>query len=134
MDLLKGAVSKKVDFNQWYATLVGMVTGEKMMFNQRVRLGKNFLDEGGLGAIQLALRFGQFTVDGDIVSSGFTVPKTATLNTTTRRVDEWSFAANWYPNPNTRVTLSLIRNVYGDALSGEAIPSIARTRRSSGFN
>ncbi len=118
MDLREGAVSEEIDFTQWYATLAWMVTGEKMKFGQRVRPAKNFLDKGGLGAIQLALRYGRFTADGDLMSSGFTVPKTATLNTTTRRVDEWSFAANWYPNPNTRVTLNLIRNEYGDALVG----------------
>lgn len=114
MDLRDGAVEEEIDFDQWYVTVLWVVTGESKKFDDRLRPEKPFnLKEGTWGALELAARFARFEVDEEIVDLGF-----ALAPTTTTRTDEFTIGFNWWPVANVRITANYIRNEYEDELSG----------------
>ena len=70
----------------------------------RVSPKKNFREEGGLGAVELAARYSNTNLDDGAVDGG--------------EVDTIALGANWHLNPNTRVMLDYVmpdEDTIGDA-------------------
>lgn len=114
MDLRDGAVREGIDFDQWYVTVLWVVTGEERKFDDRLRPLRPFRPvEGAWGALEVAVRFARFEADEEIVDRGF-----ALAGTTTTRTDELTLGVNWWPAANVRITVNYIHNEYADELAG----------------
>jgi phosphate-selective porin OprO/OprP len=88
-------------FDAWAVEASWWATGESNAYEPvagsfgRVSPKRNFGDDGGTGAVQLAARFETIdTEDGDLRASPLNDQAT-----------HWTFGVNWWLNPNTRVTL-----------------------------
>lgn len=97
-----GSTLKKTEYNaaSYSASASWFVTGEHKNYDKsktffdKVKPRKNFGSDGGLGAIELALRYSNINLDDDDLSGGIMSNITA--------------GANWYLNPATRVTLNYV--------------------------
>ena len=101
-------------FEGWYAYGSYFLTGENRAYRstgfQRLRPFRNFLDNGGLGAWELAARYSTL----DLASRGIDNADAPIKGT---RLNNLTFALNWYWNPMTLMRFTLIRadiHDYGD--------------------
>lgn len=101
-------------FEGWYAYGSYFVTGENRAYHstgfQRLRPYRNFLENGGLGAWEVAARYSTL----DLAPSGIDNAAGPIKGT---RLDNLTFALNWYWNPMTLMKFNLIRadvQDYGD--------------------
>ena len=90
----------------WYAYGSYFLTGESRAYRstgfQRLRPFRNFLDNGGLGAWELAARYSTL----DLAPRGIDNADAPIKGT---RLDNLTFALNWYWNPMTLMRFNLIR-------------------------
>lgn len=90
-----------VSFDGFYVFGSWFVTGESRTFKggsvDRVKPFTEFDGSGGLGAIELVVRYDQL----DLTDTG--------LSPLTRKATSWTGGANWYLNPNTRLVFNYIR-------------------------
>jgi phosphate-selective porin OprO/OprP len=117
--------AKSVRFDGFYAFGSWFVTGESRSFkNGNVDRLKPFTDfdgKGGLGALELAVRYDKLDLT-DI-----------DLSPLERKAHSWTGAVNWYLNPNTKLLFNYIRftgtnsplvvapvSVYGTTAKGDA--------------
>ncbi len=101
-------VEGDAEFGAYYAEALYVLTGEDATMDRR-RPKKNFLDDGGCGQIEVAVRFSQFWTDGDLFEEGF-----ATEARSTNGYDNWTAGVNWFLNPYTRVSLNYFHNEFWD--------------------
>ena len=87
-------------FMGWYVFVSYFVTGEHRPYKkgrfQRVKPASNFMDGAGTGAVELAIRYSFLDLMSRDVMGG--------------EVTDWTFGANWYLNPQTRVMFNYIRS------------------------
>lgn len=106
------AFEDQIDFTSWYITGLWTATGEDATLGRR-KPAKNFLsDDGGIGLIELAIRFSQFSVDDDIFEQGYFNDATSTDG-----YDQYTFGVNWWFNPNVRMYLNYFHNDYWEDIS-----------------
>lgn len=88
----------------WFIDAVWIVTGEEKEFYKRI-VPKDPLHQGGAGAWELAVRFGQWQVDDSIAPylEGFSFPE---------RVTNHTFGINWWPHSNVRASLNVVYNTF----------------------
>lgn len=93
-------------FYGWYVYGSYFITGEGRAYDnaifQRVRPERDFLDDGGLGAFEVAARYSGLDLGADGVD------KTDALIPGTR-LENVTLALNWYWNPMTMMRFNLIR-------------------------
>jgi phosphate-selective porin OprO/OprP len=111
-----------VCFNAWYLQASYFLTGEHRPYDpeagafDRVRPLKNFRENGGWGAVEVATRYSYLDLDeenlatfslGDIDGNGLLTgsPDIASRG----EYNLWTLGLNWYLNPNTRVSAEYIR-------------------------
>lgn len=99
-------------FNAYYAQVSYMITGETRPYNNsngtfdRVRPKKNFREDGGWGAWEVALRYSYLDLDdsadrlGGSPSSGITRGE----------MNDVTIGVNWYLNPNARIQWNYVRS------------------------
>ncbi|MBI3271119.1 MAG: hypothetical protein HYZ53_19095 [Planctomycetes bacterium] len=97
-------------FESYYVEALWVVTGEDAVFDRR-KPAKNFGGDGGPGQIELALRYGQFSVGDELFDQGF-----ARADLSTQGLDNWTAGVNWWLNPYTRFTIDYFRNDFWDDL------------------
>ena len=97
-------------FNAFYAQASYFVTGEHRMYDTetgaftRIRPKKNFREDGGWGAVELAMRYSYLDLDE---------PPLATFNEGTffgsrGEYNIGTLGVNWYLNPNTKISANYI--------------------------
>jgi phosphate-selective porin OprO/OprP len=103
----RGTGVDDASFSGWYAYLSFFVTGERRAYKQskaafdRVKPKENFsLDEGGVGALELAVRYSQLDLTDEQVYGG--------------ELGDISAGVNWYLNPNTRIMMNYVHASYDD--------------------
>ena len=122
---LKGATTHDANFSGWYAYASYFITGEHRMYNKtttpsdyqaafgRIIPNCNFNPlHGGIGAWEVAFRVSNMDVDD--INAGFNGGNET----------DYTFAVNWYLNPNVMVKMNYIyahvnahSDGYGDLLS-----------------
>lgn len=92
-DFQKGIVRHPFDLRAWQVAVSYLLTGEKKGFGTLVPR-KNFDPANHTwGALELALRVGDFEADRALFNDAF-----ASITTSPRRVHEWLGGVNWYLN------------------------------------
>lgn len=119
--LQKGTVRRDIAFRAWQVQATFLLTGEKKGYTSPTPK-KNFDPYNhGWGAIELAVRVGDFSAEEGIYNYGF-----ATATATPRHAHEWVGGVNWYLNRLFRTTLD-----YGNTNFGGGAPVAAGGNRPS---
>jgi phosphate-selective porin OprO/OprP len=92
----RGAPDFDPTFKAWYLMASYFLTGEERPYKsgsfQRVKPKTNFDGNGGVGAWEVAARFGKLDLDSDSLSGG--------------QLRQVTLGVNWYLNPQARVMLN----------------------------
>jgi len=97
--LQKGTVRKDIAFRAWQVQASYLLTGDKKGFTT-LSPRKNFDPKNhGWGAIELAVRTGDFSVEQGFFNYGF-----GTVATSPRNAREWVGGVNWYLNRAVRIS------------------------------
>lgn len=106
--LQKGLVRRDIAFRAWQVELSLLLTGEKKGFTSPTPK-KNFDPKNhGWGAVELAVRVGDFRAEQGIFNYGF-----ASVTTTPRNAHEWVGGVNWYLNRLFRTSLDYGNTNFG---------------------
>jgi phosphate-selective porin OprO/OprP len=93
-------------FSGWYAYGSYFLTGESRSYRgslfQRLRPQRNFLEDGGLGAFEVAARYSTLDLTADEVDKSEALIKGT-------RLDNVTLALNWYWNPMTTMKFNFVR-------------------------
>jgi phosphate-selective porin OprO/OprP len=98
---LNSTVENDPTFTGWYAYVSCFVTkgdhrGYKGWAFDRVKPKKNFsIKGGGIGAVELALRYSTLDLNDEAIKGG--------------KENDWTFGINWYLTPNTRFMFNYVR-------------------------
>jgi phosphate-selective porin OprO and OprP len=107
-DLQKGLVRADIGFRAWQAAGSFILTGEKKSFTSPTPK-KNFDPlHGGWGAVEVAIRTGEFTADRALFNYGF-----ASSTVTPRLSHEVVGGVNWYLNRLFRISGDYGRTNFG---------------------
>ncbi len=101
-------VEGDAEFGSYYVEGLCVLTGEDAVLDRR-KPKRNLLSDGGIGQVEVALRFSQFWTDEDLFDEGF-----ATESRSTDGYDNWTAGVNWWLNPYTRVSLNYFHNEFWD--------------------
>jgi phosphate-selective porin OprO/OprP len=102
LDLDRTDGGSSVEFDGYYGQVSYFLTGEHRRYKKsagaftRIRPHKNFGDEGGIGAWEIAARYSEIDLNDGDVSGGEMNNRTVGLN--------------WYLNPNTRVMWNYVHS------------------------
>lgn len=102
---------ENIAFSGYYVDALYVVTGEDATIGRK-RPKKNFLQDGGVGEIELAARFSRLDVDDDVFVDGF-----ASSALSTGGYDNITAGVNWYLNPYVRVTVDYFHNEFDDPVT-----------------
>ena len=97
--LQKGNVRRDIAFRAWQTEVSYILTGEKKGFTSPTPRHPFDPMRGSWGALELAVRTGEFGADHSIFSYGFASP-----TATPRSAREWVGGANWYLNRLVRIS------------------------------
>jgi phosphate-selective porin OprO/OprP len=102
IDIDRTSGSSSVEFDGYYGQVSYFLTGEHRRYKKsagvftRIKPHKNYGDEGGIGAWEVAARYSDIDLnDGDIAGGA---------------VDNITAGLNWYLNPNTRIMWNYIHS------------------------
>ncbi|MHC4693311.1 MAG: OprO/OprP family phosphate-selective porin, partial [Planctomycetota bacterium] len=110
MDFDRSDGSSGVEFDGFYGQVSYFLTGEHRRYKKsagaftRTKPKKNFGDDGGFGAWEVAARYSVIDLDDADVTGG--------------KMDNITIGLNWYLNPNTRFMWNYVHSDVDD--SGEA--------------
>jgi phosphate-selective porin OprO/OprP len=106
--LQKGTVRRDVTFRSWQVQASYLLTGDKKGFTT-LSPRKNFDPKNhGWGAVELAARTGDFSVERGFFDYGF-----GTVGTSPRSAREWVGGANWYLNRAVRISVDYGNTNFG---------------------
>ncbi len=117
--LQKGTVRRSIAFRAWQVQASYLLTGEKKGFTTLTPRKSFDPKNHGWGAIELAVRTGDFSVERGFFDYGF-----GTVATSPRHVKEWVGGVNWYLNRAVRLSLD-----YGNTNFGGGAPASAGGNR-----
>jgi phosphate-selective porin OprO/OprP len=116
--LQKGTVRRDIAFRAWQVQASYLLTGDKKGF-ATLSPRKNFDPKNhGWGAIELAVRTGDFSVERGFFDYGF-----GTVATSPRNAREWVGGVNWYLNRAVRVSLDYGNTNFGGGAAGGNRPT-----------
>ena len=96
----KGIVRRDIAFRAWQVAASYVLTGEKKGYGTMVPRRVFDPANHGWGAVELAVRVSDFSIEPGIYNYGF-----ATEATSPRRAHEWVGGVNWYLNRAVRLSL-----------------------------
>jgi phosphate-selective porin OprO/OprP len=106
--LQKGTVRRDIAFRAWQVSASYILTGEKKGFIAPVPRKPFDPHNHSWGAIEVAVRTSDFSVEQGIYNYGFAVP-----TTTPRHAKEWVGGVNWYLNRMLRISLDYGHTNFG---------------------
>ncbi len=113
--LQKGTVRRDVAFRAWQVQASYLLTGDKKGFTT-LTPRKNFDPKNhGWGAVELAVRTGDFSVERGFFDYGF-----GTVAATPRHAREWVGGVSWYLNRAVRLSLDYGNTNFGGGASAAA--------------
>ena len=96
----KGGIRRNIAFRAYQVQVTYLVTGEKKGFAAPApKRSFDPLHGGGWGAVELAVRLGDFEAENGVYTYGLVNP-----DATPRRLHEWTGGVNWYLNRLVRIT------------------------------
>ncbi len=95
----KGAVRHDLAVRSWQVAASYVLTGDRKGFGTLVPRKSLDPSNHGWGALELAARVGDFSIDKGLYNYGF-----ATAATSARRAHEWTGGVNWYLNRTVRLS------------------------------
>jgi phosphate-selective porin OprO/OprP len=97
----------------YYGEVSFVVTGEDRVPNARIVPRNPFsLKDGGMGALELAARFGAVSMDSAVLQDlGVGLGRAGGANS--NRAESFTFGANWWPVQNVKLSLNYIAEYYG---------------------
>ena len=111
----KDNLRRPVAFRAWQVQAAYVLTGENKGFTSPVPRRSFNPAHGGWGALELAIRMGDFAANQAVFDSGF-----ANITKSPRRAHEWLGAVSWYLNRNLRVSFNAGNtNFAGGAAAGD---------------
>jgi phosphate-selective porin OprO/OprP len=111
----KGSVRRDIAFRAWQVQATYLLTGERKGFGTLTPHRAFDPSNHGWGALELAVRVGDFSAENGIYNYGFALP-----TTTPRRAHEWVGGINWYLNRMLRISLDYGNtNFEGGAAHGD---------------
>lgn len=112
------------DIKAWYAAINWMVTGESFASTYkdgvwgRMKPKSDFIPGGGLGAIELSLRYSDFDASDFAIGSGPGAVTKYTFNGKTYSpstgAHAWTAGVQWILNPNTRLMANYVDTKFED--------------------
>jgi phosphate-selective porin OprO/OprP len=111
----KGAVRRDIALRSWQVQASYLLTGEKKGYGTLVPNKAFDPQKHGWGAVELALRVGDFSVEQGIYNYGF-----ATATASPRRAHEWVGGVSWYLNRMLRVSLDYGNTNFGGGATAAA--------------
>jgi phosphate-selective porin OprO/OprP len=106
--LQKGTLRRNIAFRAWQVQASYLLTGDKKVFTT-LTPRKNFDPKNhGWGAVELAVRTGDFSVERGFFDYGF-----GTVATSPRTAREWVGGVNWYLNRALRISLDYGNTNFG---------------------
>jgi phosphate-selective porin OprO and OprP len=98
-DFQKGVVRHELALRAWQVAASYILTGERKVFGNLAPRRNFDPSNHGWGAVELAVRTGEFSVDHGLYNYGF-----ATESTSARIAKEWVGGVNWYLNRMVRIS------------------------------
>jgi len=123
--LRKGLVQRDIAFRAWQVAGTYILTGEKKSFASPTPKRSFDPAQGGWGALELALRVGDFSAEKGVYNYGF-----AAEATSPRHAHEWIGGVNWYLNRLVRISVDYGNtNFGGGSAAGNRPPERALIAR-----
>jgi phosphate-selective porin OprO/OprP len=112
----KGSVRRNIAFRAYQAEASYFLTGEKSSYGTPVPK-KNFdpLHHGGWGAIQLAVRVGDWEAENGVYTYGL-----VSSATSPRHLHEWDGGVNWFLNRLLKIDLDYANTAFGGGAAASA--------------
>ena len=96
----------------WYTAATWLVTGED---KENFENPRNPLFDGGIGALELAVRYERFGFESaEKIGPAFANPRAEHILPNSDQI--WTFGVNWFANRWVRATVNLAREEFEDAL------------------
>src|SRR5208283_4107046 len=110
----KGAVRRDIAFRAYQTEVSYILTGEKKSYGSPTPK-RNFdpLHHGGWGAVELAVRLGDWEAENGIYTYGL-----ASAATSPRHLHEWVGGVNWYLNRLLRISGDYGNTAFGGGAAG----------------
>jgi len=116
--LKKGLMQRDIAFRAWQVAGTYILTGEAKGFTSPTPKKPFDPRNNGWGAVELAVRVGDFSAEKGIYNYGF-----ASAATTPRHAHEWVGGVNWYLNRLVRISVDYGNtNFGGGAAAGNRLP------------
>ena len=121
----KGLVQRDIAFRAWQVEATYILTGEKKGFTSPTPRKPFDWRSHGWGAVELAVRVGDFSAEQAVYNYGFANPAT-----TPRHSHEWVGGVNWYLNRLFRISVDYGNtNFGGGAATGNRLSERVLTTR-----
>jgi len=107
-------VESRLDLDGWYVMGSYWLTGEDDLYNKRPQVKAPLApwsEEGGWGAVEVAVRYSEAHFDEDVFTSGL-----ADSRVSSSEVNQWAGGANWWFNPFTKLTVDFYHNHFDDGV------------------
>ena len=122
------SVEDDVDIQSWQLTASWVLTGENASYNGIVPREPFSPSGGGLGAFEVAARFGQLFVPDEVFDKGFANPTTSA-----RTASDAGVGLNWYLNRWLKVAVDYDRTWFDGGARGSAIGNPIADRETEHF-
>ena len=106
---------REIALRAWQVQVSYLVTGEKKVFGTLAPKRTFDPKKHGWGALELAARVGDFSIERAIYNYGFASPITSP-----RRAHEWVGGGSWYLNPMLRVSADYGTTNFGGGATAAA--------------
>ena len=113
--LQKGTLRRDIAFRAWQVATSFILTGEKKGFTSPTPKRNFDLKNHGWGAVELAVRVGNFSAEPGLFNYGF-----ASVTTAPRSAHEWVGGVNWYLNRLFRTSLDYGHTNFGGGATAAA--------------
>jgi phosphate-selective porin OprO/OprP len=113
--LQKGTVRRDIAFRAWQVQASYLLTGDKKGFTTLTPRKSFDPKNHGWGAVELALRTGDFSVERGFFDNGF-----GTVATSPGHAKEWVAGVNWYLNRAVRISVDYGNTKFGGGAAASA--------------
>lgn len=123
-----GGREDDADVHAWQLTASWVLTGENASFNGVNPRSPFSPSGGGIGAVEIAARFGQLSVPDEVFDKGFATPTSAA-----RTASEAGLGVNWYLNRWLKLVVNYDRTWFDGGARGSSLGNPIADRETEHF-